>query len=500
MFNNSQTIAQRQFIARCIGSTIILVGFVILLPAVLIIFFPDELKYISCFLIPSISSFVIGAVILLLIGKKSHGAVSFRPNQDFSILLILWIIAALIGAFPFLLSGTCNTFTQALFESVSGFSTTGFGIIDVDTAPKTIIFYKTILQLFGGVGLMLILTSLLSSFGSGMSIFSAEGHRDKLTPNLFHSARTILCIYLSLILCGILLYYIFGMSLFDATCYAISSVATGGFSPHAEGISYYESTPIYLVTVALMLLGATNFLSLLMLLQGKVRSFFSHCEVRFAIFIVVIMTPVFAIAMYKYGLFDNIPETIVNSLFHVTAVLTTTGYQTVPIDFNLSCALIFVPLLFLTITGGGTNSTACGVKLYRILLCFKNLFWNIRKTSRNRNIEYPEKINKFGKIVNITASEKDNTFSYITIHITLVAAVACIFSFSGFSSIDSIFESASFFSTLGVSSGITTFNSSPFILWMEIIIMIIARLEIYTVIFGVMRIITAVKDCFAGNR
>ncbi len=171
-----------------------------------------------------------------------------------------------------MLAGMLN-FTQAYFEAMSGWTTTGLSVVDVTKAPMLFLFFRSVMQFFGGFGIVLVVVSALSE-SLGMRLYTAEGHNDKLLPNLAKSARMILKIYVGYFIAGTVLYVIFGMPVFDAVNHCMAALSTGGFSTKADSIGAYNSLPIELVTVILMLLGETNFFANMLLVRRKFRAFF----------------------------------------------------------------------------------------------------------------------------------------------------------------------------------------------------------------------------------
>ena len=209
-------------------------------------------------------------------GAKPAAILGFR-NQGAVIVVTCWILAIMICALPFLLSGN-YTFTQAVFETTSAWSTTGLSVVDVEHTSHLFLMHRSTILFFGGIGLVLVMLSVLSDT-YGMRLYAAEGHNDHLLPNLLKSARIILTMYLCYILSGVALYCLFGMPLFDALIHSIGALSTGGFSSHAQSIGYYDNIWIEMITIVLMLLGNINFLAHLFLIRGKLRNFFQYCEI-----------------------------------------------------------------------------------------------------------------------------------------------------------------------------------------------------------------------------
>lgn len=209
----------------------------------------------------------------MLRGRKAG---DLEKNQETIVVLGTWLVVIAVAAIPFMLTGKYS-FSQAVFETSSGLSTTGLSVVDTSSCPRIFLIHRTVLLFFGGFGLVLVLPSVLSHV-YGMRIYHAEGHSDRLLPNLVESARLIIGIYSGYILSGTLLYVFFGMNFLDAFNHAAAALSTGGFSTHPESIGYYQSPAIEIITIVLMLLGSTNFFVHLLRIKGKFKEFFLHCE------------------------------------------------------------------------------------------------------------------------------------------------------------------------------------------------------------------------------
>ena len=239
------------------GIFIMMIGLIQLFPLIVIPFYPDEMSYAYCFLIPGIASLVAG--FLLRYFFKNTRILKLEKNYDSFLLVMIWLSAIIISTVPWMLKGDYN-FSQACFEMTSGYSTTGLSVVDVDHTPHIFLLFRSITLFIGGVGFVLIITSAFSD-KYGLNLYNAEGHNDRLMPNLRSSARLILSIYSAYILFGTIAYIVFGMPVFDAINTSIAAISTGGFSVIGESIYGYHSLPIEIVTIILMILGVFNLYS-----------------------------------------------------------------------------------------------------------------------------------------------------------------------------------------------------------------------------------------------
>lgn len=464
------------------GIVLILAGAINLLSLITLFFYPEEIEQAQYFIIPGVISMLAGYLVSLVLRGRERG--NLEKNQEMIVVVGIWVITIAVTAMPFVLTGN-YTFTQAVFETTSGLSTTGLSVVNTAVAPHIFLIHRSILLFFGGVGLVLIVTSVLSDV-YGMRIYNAEGHSDRLLPNLLESARLIVGIYSGYILAGILLYVMFGMSVFDAINHSIAALSTGGFSTRPESIGYYQSTAIEIITVVLMLLGGTNFFVHLLLLKGKFRSFFSHCETKMTLFVLAFFIPI-TIVLLMNGMYNNLSEGVRVAVFQVVSALTTTGFQTVPTFRTWPSALLLIMILLMLI-GGHAGSTAGGIKSYRFYVLLMQIWWKFRRDVCLGRRVLTEKIDRYGKEEYVTEKEKSQVSAFVSFYILLFFAGTFIFCLYGYSLQDSMFEFASALGTVGLSMGITGYDASPVIHWTATIGMLVGRLEIFALLLAASRI------------
>lgn len=470
-----------RLIAGYMGIVMILPGIITLLPLFTLFFYPEEIAQAQYFVAPGVSSILAGYLLSLVLRGRRAG--NLEKNQEMIVVLGTWVIVIFVTAMPFVLSGKYSV-TQAVFETTSGLSTTGLSVVDVSTAPHIFLIHRTILLFFGGIGLVLVMTSVLSDV-YGMRLYHAEGHSDRLLPNLIESARLIIGIYSGYILGGTLLYILFGMSPFDAINHAVAALSTGGFSTRAESIGYYNSAAVEMVTVILMLLGCTNFFVHLLLLKGKFKEFISHCETRLMLFLLALFVPVLAVLLMN-SVYGTVSKSLRTALFQAVSALTTTGFQTVDSFASWTPAMMFLMILLMLI-GGGAGSTAGGLKIYRVYVMLKEIWWKLIRDASPHRVVFTEQINRGGKREVVTDREKNQINSFVFFYFLLFVIGSFIFCCYGYSIQDSMFEFASALSTVGLSVGITGYGTGPVIHWTAIAGMFLGRLEIYVVLIAVAR-------------
>ena len=462
------------------GRLSLLSAVIAVFPLVVLPFYPQDLSYAWCFLLSGGIAFLIG-VLFARFGKSYTPSRFYTVTQRKSTMLVLyaWTFNFLIGAIPFVAAGQLP-FLRALFESVSGFTTCGLSTMDVSVTPMIFLFHRSLMQFVGGFGFIVLFLSIVNDKQS-MDLFSAEGHPDKLRPNLQITTRTILIIYMVLLILGTLGFVVLGMPLFDALNHTMCALSTGGFSTKLASFGEY-SAAIDLWLVLLMLLGTTNTVVLLMLSQRRFKEVYKNTELRFLFLVVLVCMPVIMYSMAKVSnmtLWDN----FVYSLFNIFSSLSTSGFAMSAYD-HLPHLVIFV-LTVLMIFGGGMGSTAGGLKLNRVYIFFKTQFYAVYDhLYPSRRIRSMKIYRPTGEDI-VTKDEQRDAVNYVSLYIIMyVLGVALTIFFSDCELHEAMFEFASSLSTVGLSIGVTSPTASSGVLIVEIIGMMMGRLEILPVLYA----------------
>ncbi len=484
----SREVSGYKLILGYLGLFLFFVGIITLLPLILLIFYPSEVDVLFSFLIPGLASSIVGLFLWqFFIARKERAQIA--KFQDSVLLVLLWILSIIVGAVPFSIRGLMHNgegnmnFANALFESTSGYTATGLTVFDFSTSlPGYHLFtmYRSLLLFCGGVGLVLIVTSTISD-RYGLKLYTAEGHNDKLMPNLAKSARLILAIYFGYIVLGTLSYFLLGgMELFDAFNHAIAAVATGGFSTKEGGIPEIIETGGYnsltglpingvainITSVILMILGATNFLIHLFLIKGKIKNIIRDCEVRFFLLCCIIFIPLFGISIYfdnetSYELWPN----ILDGAYLFVSTITTTGFMTVNQIKSFGQGVLLLSIVTMII-GGALGSTGGGVKQYRVYLAFKSFYWSIRDRMSPRWKIYPHTVTHLGETREVKKSEIFEAHGYFLLYVVVMITGGIIISIftnghGNFYASDCIFEFVSALSGTGLSVGVTGYTDLP---------------------------------------
>lgn len=480
---NKKSLSGYLLILNYLGIFLILIGLINLVPLFLIVFWPQEANQAAYFLWPGLTSIIVGGLITLLFQRYEKGRL--ERHQDAVLVVSIWILAIFISSLPFLLSGQYS-FTQSVFEATSGYSTTGLTVVAVEEVSHIFLLFRSLLQFFGGVGLVLVLTSAISD-KFGMRLYSAEGHSDKLMPNLIRSARMILSIYVGYIIVGTTAYVIFGMPLFDALNHSICAVATGGFSTKTASIGHFNSLPIEIITMVLMILGGTNFFVHLMLLRGKIKNVVSHIEIKFLGILSLIFIPILVINIVTAAS-SSLGDSLRIGVFQFLTAITGTGYQTIPSFTMMPTAFVF-GIIILMVLGAGMGSTAGGMKQYRVALALKSQWWNLKVQLAHKKTIRTHFVNRLGTKMVVEKEDIIQNYAFLITYMLVLIAGTMIFTAYGHSLRDAMFEFASALGTVGLSVGIVHAGAPGGVLWASIVGMFLGRLEFYVVFIAASKLV-----------
>ena len=403
--------------------------------------------------------------------------------------MFAWCFAFFAGASPFIIGGQLS-FLLAVFESVSGWTTTGLTVVDVTSMPHIYLFHRSFMQYCGGLGFIIMIAMLVRG-KQNMSLYNAEGHPDRLMPSLKKTSQTIFRLYSCFLIAGSLIYRVFGMRLFDAICHTMSALSTAGFTTQAHSIGEYNSLPLEIITVVLMLVGSTNFAILLLLVKRKFRQISRVSEVRFMAGLLIVFVPLSAFSlMSKMGL--GLGRSFMNALFGVVTTFTTTGYSTM--NYALWPPFALGLLVVLMIIGGSVGSTAGGIKLLRTYLLIRITKENVKgRISPARRVTAPVYYRAQGKMPIDNTLIKD-TVGFVSCYIGIFIVGTLLLTLTADSSLfDAMFEFASAFGTVGISNGLTNAGASVGSLLILMVGMILGRLEVFIVFIGIFTGIKTLK-------
>jgi trk system potassium uptake protein TrkH len=469
-------------ILSSVGMILLLSGGVMLAPLLVLPAYPEETAHALAFGLPAGCLAFLGIVLRRLF--RSAPNITLSVQEGGIIVLVSWVIVILFSAWPFL-SILGLSFSRALFESMSGWTTTGLSVVDVTRAGPMILFWRSVIQLAGGAGLAIIMMSAIVG-PTGVGISSAEGRSDQLVPHVRQSARLVLIIYTCYASVGTVAYWLAGMSPFDAINHAFCAVSTGGFSTHTESIGYWDSVAVEAVTFPLMLLGNLSFVTVWFFWRGKLRLVSRNGELR----LIAVLIPLSAAAMFFLTcrtLYPRLGTSIRVAAFQTVTAITTTGYSTV--GFNDWNAFGLFLVIVLMLIGGGTCATAGGIKQFRVYLLSKLIIWEIKRNLLPRAAVLERPIWEGNRRVFVDDARVRQVAVFVFLYLGIYVLGVMLLCTCGYSLGDSLFEFASAIGTVGLSVGVTSAQMPDTALWAEILAMFLGRLEFIVVIVGLLKLV-----------
>ena len=428
---------------------------------------------VLAFAVPALVLTIVGLVVWRA-GGPVHAVLTLPEGGV--IVLVAWAIACLAGAIPLAIVERLG-FAQAVFESVSGWTTTGLSVLDVAQAAPATLLWRSTMQLAGGAGLAVLMLAAVTSPG-GMSLSVAEGHTDQLAPNVRNSAALVLRIYAAYVLVGIVALRAAGMDWFDAVNHAFCALSTGGFSTRTDSIGAWDSPTIEGVTIVLMVLGSLNFLTSWCLLRGRLRAVAQNGEMR----LMAVCLPVAAVlvgVLTCAPLYATAAKSVRVALFETVSALTTTGFSTVGYrEWNGFGVLVLIVLMLI---GAGTCSTGGALKQQRVYVLFRLLVHELARPFRPRAAVGAEHVWLGEDRVVVTDAHARSVAVFAFAYVVTWLAGSAVLAAHGAPLQDALFEYASTLGTVGLSIGITGPGTPDSVLWAETAGMLLGRLEFFVI-------------------
>lgn len=436
---------------------------------------------------------------------------NFEVKDSFFIVTFTWIAFALFGMLPFILNGTVDNVADAFFESMSGFTTTGSTILNnIDEQPHGILFWRSIIQWLGGLGIIVLFLSIMPALNqksNKVMMFSAETSGigiQKLHPKMMMTARKLLGIYVVLTILCIVMYELGPMNLFDAICHGMTTMSSGGFSTHQSSIGYYDSAYIEYVASFFMLASGVNFSLYYFLFNGQAKLFRENEELRCYIGSVVALTAVIVLLFYYAPKLDTVisnPESFPDgfrnilrtSLFHVATIITSTGYQAHNFDYDVWGSLFLIPTFIMMASGACAGSTSGGIKIIREVISIKSIN-NIFRQLLHPNALFSVKVSK----VVIDSDTTRRTINFLILFFVIFVIGVLFFLVSGstlqeamFNCISALGNSGPGVASTGPSASFSDMSDSG--KWVMSLLMLVGRLEIYTILVTFLRLFRGSK-------
>jgi trk system potassium uptake protein TrkH len=466
-------------IQRIVGLLLMMFSITMLTPVIFSVIY-NENNW-APFLISFLITFFSGLLIWLPTRQSGN---DLRLRDGFIVVALFWVVLGIFGAAPlYLASLPVMSLTDAIFESISGLTTTGATVISgLDLLPKSILFYRQQLQWLGGMGIIVLAVAVLPMLGvGGMQLYRAEApgpiKDNKLTPRITETAKALWYVYLTLTILCSASYYFAGMNFFDALSHAFSTIAIGGFSTHDQSIGYFNSSKIDLIAIFFMFIAGANFSLHFFSWRNKSlthylndQEFKAYTKILLAISVFVILTLFFS------NFLDN--NFIITGLFQAVSITTTTGFTTS--EFASWPGAIPVVLILASFIGGSAGSTAGGIKVIRFLLIYKQ---GVREIQRlvHPNAEIPVKLGNNA----ISYRVVDAVWGFFSIYFIIFALMMIAMMMAGLDQVTAFSAVAATLNNLGPGLGEVAngFMLMPAVAkWIAIIGMLLGRLEIFTLL------------------
>ena len=461
-----------------VGGTIVCaVGFLLFIPLITELIYQTESW--QSYTVPILLYLIVGGS-LVITNRNIELKISIK--EAFIITVLSWVLLAFLCAIPFIYTQLKLSIIDALFESMSGITTTGATVLNnLDELPKGILIWRALLQWLGGIGIVVIALVILPFLRiGGMQLFHLEGDDpyDKFLPKISSVVTKIVIVYTVLTALLMTLYFINGMTLFDAIAHSFTTISTGGFSTHSDSFAYFESNTILNIAIIFMIIGSFPFLLLAQTTLTNYALFRDH-QVRVLIFILII-----AIALIYYFARPYVNGTSLNQLttisFNTISIISGTGYVSANFEeWGNYASVLFLLLMFI---GGCAGSTTGGLKVFRFQILFKYIYLHLKKMLQPHMV-LSSKFN--GK--KVTESTYESVMTFFFVYIITFALSALLLSFSGLDFLTCISAAASAISNVGPGLGeiigpegdySTLTNYSKLVI---VVTMFLGRLEMLTI-------------------
>ncbi len=435
-------------------------------------------------------SFISSSIVTIFIGVLfilSNLERQFKLNlqQTFLFSALAWLVVALFGSLPFLLSPVSFSISEAFFESMSGITTTGATVItNLENTPKSILLWRAIMQWLGGIGIIVMAITILPLLKvGGMQLFKMEGplSTEKILPRTLEVATILISTYFVLTFFCAFFYWFFGMSIFDSVAHSMTTLATGGFSTHNDSIGFFNSSNIEIVASIFIILGSIPFISYLKFIKGNRKIFLTDVQIKGLINILIFSISIMFIYLFIMSDETSIFDKVRISFFNVISILSGTGYVTD--DFGLWGKFSLIFFLFLMFIGGCAGSTACGIKIFRLQMLLIFLKNQLKKLISPNSVIITKYNNQ-----KISDDFLKSVITFIFSFLFIFLIIALLLSLSGLDFLTAISGAASAISNVGPGLGEVigpngNYKSIPDVSkWILSFGMLLGRLELFAIL------------------
>ncbi|MBU8871186.1 MAG: hypothetical protein KOO60_10030 [Gemmatimonadales bacterium] len=466
-------------VVKVLGFLLLVTAACLLLPALVAAIYgePDWVHFLAA----AGMGVVMGGSALLIL----RDAPDLRIREGFAVVAFGWLCVGLLGAVPYWLSGQIPSFTDAAFESISGFSTTGASILnDIEGRSHGTLFWRSLTQWLGGMGIVLLAVAILPLLGvGGMQLFRAEVPgpvAERLTPRIRETAKLLWGVYVLLTVLEIFALMIAGMGFFDAVCHSLATMATGGFSNHNASVGGYQNPAVEWIVIGFMLMAGTNFSLHYLALTGKLGAYRRDEEFRLYLGILLGSMVLIGATLFPVHFFASAHDTVRHTIFQVVAIMTTTGFGTS--DYLLWPPVAQSILLGLMAIGGCAGSTGGGIKVMRVLILLKHAKLEMKKVLHPRGV-----FTVWFNDRSLSPALITNVLGFFLLFMLVYLSGVLILTLGGRDLVTSVGATAATLGNIGPGLGLVgpANNYSSFLdweKWLLILFMLIGRLELFTVL------------------
>lgn len=464
-------------VIHILGLLLVSIGACMLIPVPFAYYFDDGTQY----------AFLGSAVITIIAGVVAYWRTDFnkdvRAKEGFAIVSLGWLLASIFGMLPFLISGAIPAVTDAFFETMSGFTTTGATILtEIEGKPKAILLWRSICHWLGGMGIIVLSLAILPFLGvGGMQLFKAEVPgpvADKLTPRVAQTAKLLWGVYLLLTVAEFLLLMMVGMGWFNALNHALATLSTGGYSTLNSSVGGFENPAVHYIITFFMFLAGANFALHFRFLTGDFKAHIRNTEFRIYASVALIATLIFTVDVY--GLHGSLSRAFKEGIFQVFAIVTSTGFGTADFEtWSFGSQYLIFGLMFM---GGCAGSTAGGMKIARVYLLFKFFLAEIVRLI-HPNAIVPVRMDGESVPRNVV----ENVLGFFVLYLFILIGGILLMGFMGVDFVTAVTAGVSSLSNIG--PGLGTIGPSenyahlPMLTkWLLALMMLMGRLEIFTVV------------------
>ena len=468
------------YTTRILGTLLMLFSFAQLFPGFLAYFF-EEKEFVYNFVVTGFITFLIGCFLFFLASEKNG---DLRTKDGFIITIFFWTVLGFFGSIPFYLAELDGvSYIDSLFESISGLTTTGATVlIGLDDMPRSLLFYRQLLQWLGGMGIIVLAVAVLPLLGvGGMQLYKAETpgplKDSKLTPRITETAKALWFVYLSMTISCSILYKYFGMSWFDAVCHAFSTISIGGFSTHDDSFAFFDNSGLRWTAIIFMVISGINF-ALHYLAWTKKRLFHYFYDSEVKLYLSLLSSTALITYMTLYFSENIYDEMIVYSIFQAVSIGTTTGFLT----SNYSNWPLFVPIMLLiaAFIGACAGSTGGGIKVIRALILIR------QGSSEITKLIHPNAVVtiKFGK-KSLDPRVSESVWGFFAVYVATFLMILMFLLSQNNDFLTAFSAVGATLNNLGPGLGAVSENYKDLTDWSKLVLciaMLLGRLEIFTLL------------------